>query len=192
MNTTITEPRTLNGVDLLVLRGTVAAITESPELAATNFRSSSRWEDDRRVITTVDAFAAGGSEHRRPAAHAVPTDLPEGLMGSDRGPSPLELATSALGACLATTLVAHASIRGIRLEAVEVQVSGAIDLRGTLDLAQVRPGFEGLQVTIQVESELSEDALTSFADEVVPLSPMLDLFLRGAPIATRIQSRGQR
>jgi hypothetical protein len=47
-------------------------------------------------------------------------------------------------------------------------------------------------VTIQVESELSEDALTSFADEVVPLSPMLDLFLRGAPIATRIQSRGQR
>jgi uncharacterized OsmC-like protein len=192
MNNTTSEPRVLNGVDLLVLGETVAAITESPELAATNFQSSSQWDDDRRVTTTIDAFNAGGSEHRRPAAHAVVTDLPEALMGTDRGPSPLELATSALGACIATTLVAHASSRRIRLKRLEVQVSGAVDLRGILNLAHVRPGFEGLQVEIRLEADLTEEELTSFAEETLPLSPVLDLFLRGAPVAARFRVEGKR
>ena len=139
------------------------------------------------MTTTVDSFDVAGSEHRRPAPHSVLTDLPEALMGTDRGPSPLELATASLGACIATTLVAHASSRLIRLKALKVQVSGAVDLRGILKLADVRPGFEGLQVEIQLEADLSEEELTRFAEETLPLSPMLDLFLRGAPVATRLQ-----
>jgi uncharacterized OsmC-like protein len=192
MSTTTSDPKSINGVDLVVLDETVAAITERPELGATNFQSCSQWNDNRCVTTTIDAFDAGGSAHRRPVAHTVVTDLPEALLGTDRGPLPLELATSAVGACNATTLVAHASMRGVCLQALEVQVSGNVDLRGVLKLADVRPGYAGLHVEIRMEADRSEEELKSFVEETLPLSPVLDLFRRGAPIATQLRVKGTR
>lgn len=187
MHNTTSEACTINGVDLTVFGETVAAIAQTPDLAATVFRSSSRWDDDCRVITTIGNVVAVGNEHRRPTAHVVVTDRPEALNGSGHGPSALELAMSALGACIATTLVAHASSRRIHLRSLEVRMSGAVDLRGVLRLADVRPGFDSLVASIGVEAELSESELRSFVEETLPLSPVLDLFQRGAPVRTELR-----
>lgn len=192
MNHTSTSPNVstiVNGVDVSALGETVAAIAKQPVLGATTFRSTSDWQDDRQVVTTIDDFAGGGAEHRRPSAHELITDLPEALMGTDRGPSPLELAVSALGSCIATTLVAHASSREIRLDGLRVNVSGPVDLRGMLNLADVRPGYAGLELEVDVSADMPEADLDQFVHETLPRSPVLDLFLNGVPVTTRVEAR---
>lgn len=174
---------TLNGFDLDTLNGTISAIREKPELGAVTFRSASQWSDDRRVNTSIESFAAGGTEQRRPAAHNVRTDLPHALMGTDEGPSPLEVALSALSACVTTTLVAHAALKGFEIRSLSVKASGDVDLRGILSIAEVRSGYRALRLHIDLDSDVPADQVASFIDDAVHLSPMFDLFRHGTEIA---------
>jgi organic hydroperoxide reductase OsmC/OhrA len=58
-------------------------------------------------------------------------DEPELLAGNDSAPNPLEFILHAMAACLTITIVYHAAVRGIAIEAVESQLEGDIDVRMT-------------------------------------------------------------
>ena len=110
---TATQPNTINGIDRDALSKTIATIAASPDLGKATFRSASHWVDNRHVTTVIDQFSAAGGAHHRAARHQLDTDLPDPLMGTDIGPSPLEVALSALGSCVATTVTVHAAAKSI-------------------------------------------------------------------------------
>ncbi len=181
----MTTTTTINGIDVAALRGTIQAIDENPTLGAARFRSTSEWHDDRRVSTSIQDFTAAGSEHSRPQAHVIPTDLPTALLGTDQGPAPLEVALAALTSCVTTTIVAHASAKGIELEAVRVNVNGDLDLRGFLNLSdEVRKGYQQLDLSVSIRSGLSKEELETFVHSALRFSPVLDLFQCGTEILT--------
>ena len=182
MSTSQTTPRVLNGIDVDALNQTIAAVGEQPELGATTFRADCRWIDSRRIATTIDGFAAAGGEHRRPAAHELTTDLPEALAGTDAGPSPLELALSALGSCVTATLAVYAAAKGITLRSASVALAGDLDLRGFLNIAEVRAGYERLKLEIALDVDLPADDVASFVDSGLRSSPVLDLFRCGTEV----------
>jgi uncharacterized OsmC-like protein len=184
MTSSRTAQRILNGIDVDALKQTIAAVGEQPELGATTFRADCRWVDSRRVATTIDAFTAVGGEHQRPAPHSLLTDLPEALAGTDQGPSPLEVALSALGSCVAATLVVHAAAKGITLRSANVALSGDLDLRGFLNLAEVRAGYQRLRMKIEVDADLPDDEIASFVESGLRFSPVLDLFRCGTEVET--------
>ena len=184
MSTSQTTPRVLNGIDVDALNQTIAAVREQPELGATTFRADCRWIDSRRIATTIDGFTAAGGEHQRPTAHELTTDLPEALAGTDAGPSPLELALSALGSCVTATLAVYAAAKGITLRSASVALAGDLDLRGFLNIAEVRTGFERVHLNIAIDGDLPEDELASFVDSALRFSPVLDLFRRVTAIET--------
>lgn len=178
----------INGVDVAVLEDAVAAIEKSPELGAVRFRASSEWVHDRRVQSSIRSYRASGAEHDRPEPHRIPTDLPTGIMGTDQGPSPLELALAALTSCVATTIVAQASVQGIALQSVNVGVEGDFDLRGVLNLSdEVRKGYEQLTLAVAVRADLSDEACAAFAADAMEASPMLDLFRHGTRIRAELR-----
>lgn len=177
MNTTI------NGFDVHALRETIQTIDNSPELGEASFRSVSEWQEDRRVLSSIRTFTAAGADHDRPDAHELSTDLPTALLGTDRGPSPLELALTALTSCVTTTIVAHASARGIELDALRVQAVGNLDLRGFLDLSKdVRKGYRRLRLEVSIRGGLEQMELEEFVNSAVRFSPVLDLFQNGAAV----------
>jgi uncharacterized OsmC-like protein len=186
MSTSQTTPRVLNGIDVDALNQTIAAVGEQPELGATTFRADCRWIDSRRIATTIDGFSAAGGEHRRPAAHELTTDLPEALAGTDAGPSPLELALSALGSCVTATLAVHAAAKGITLRSASVALTGDLDLRGFLNIAEVRVGYERLKLEIALDVDLPADEVASFVDSGLRFSPVLDLFRCGTEVEAAV------
>ncbi|MFV1996334.1 MAG: alpha/beta fold hydrolase [Verrucomicrobiales bacterium] len=85
-------------------------------------RKSARVGDNRVVVRTV----AGGYRSQVLAnGHTLVADEPLSAGGTDAGPSPYELLSSALGACTTMTLRMYADRKGWPLEAAEVSVRHA-------------------------------------------------------------------
>lgn len=68
----------------------------------------------------------------------------------------MEHLLNALAACMTTSLVAHAAVRGILIEALESELEGDIHLRGFLGLDEDVPkGFVNTRVKFRVKSDQS-------------------------------------
>ena len=60
---------------------------------------------------------------------ATEADDPPNLAGHDEAPNPVEHLLHALASCLTTSMVAHAAVRGIAIEALESELEGDRDCR---------------------------------------------------------------
>ena len=91
----------------------------------------------------------------------------------------MEYLLHALATCLTGTLVNHAAVRGIEIEAVESSYKGDMDVRGLFGLADdVRKGFNKVTVNMRVKSEASVNELT----EMALFSPVYDVISRSLPV----------
>jgi uncharacterized OsmC-like protein len=91
----------------------------------------------------------------------------------------MEYLLHALATCLTGTLVNHAAVRGIEIEAVESAYTGDMDIRGLFGLSDdVRKGFNKVTVNMRVKSEASAEELT----ELALYSPVYDIVSRSVPV----------
>jgi uncharacterized OsmC-like protein len=91
----------------------------------------------------------------------------------------MEYVLHALATCLTGTLVYHAAVRGIRIEAVESSYKGDMDVRGLFGLADdVRKGFNKVAVNMRVKSEASVEELT----ELALYSPVYEMVSQSLPV----------
>ena len=189
MTTLKNSPRITNGINVTALGEIVATIKQQPELGASKFHSESRWDDNRRVTTTVDDFAIGGRELARRHPHRIDTDVPTTMTGNDHGPTPTELSLGALGACVTTTLVTHAAFKDIQLDSLQVRVEGDIDLRGFLGISdEVRVDCHKVRIDVQIVAALPEAQLREFVVSASRFAPVLDLYRRGTEVEIAINS----
>ena len=56
-------------------------------------------------------------------------DEPPILAGNDQGANPVEYLLRALAGCMMTTMVYHAAVEGIRIDELEMDLEGDLDLR---------------------------------------------------------------
>ena len=55
---------------------------------------------------------------------------------------------------MTTTMVYHAAVRGIKLEEVESELEGDLDLRGFFGISdEVRPGYQEIRVNFKVKTD---------------------------------------
>jgi len=147
----------VNGVDLGILSGTVAAITEAPALGQCHFRVTNTWLGGSKNRSTVTGFYGAGQENSHQQAYVLDADEPPVLAGSDEAPNPVEHLLNALAACITTSIVAHAAVRGIAIEELECHVEGDLDLRGFLGIdAHVAKGFTDIRVDYKVKADVDD------------------------------------
>ena len=95
----------------------------------------------------------------------------EGVGGPGRAPCSGDLLLGALAACLQITMQMVASAMGLALERAAVEVSGELDLRGTLGLDRDAPvGYRN------VACELSASAPGATADQLARLAELTRRF----------------
>ena len=157
-NTQQQDPRSeaanvVNGVDLEVLGGTVGAVKAEPELGVCRFRASNSWVDGARNESRVTGFYGAGQEIAHRQAFTMVADEPPILAGNDDGANPVEHLLHELASCLTTAMVAHAAVRGIRIEAMESELEGDLDLNGFLGLNPNTPkGYTDIRAKFRVDA----------------------------------------
>ena len=79
----------------------------------------------------------------------------------------------------------HAAARGIRIESVESQLEGDVDLRGFLGLSdEVRKGFQKIRVRFAVKSDASREQL----QELTKFSPVYDTIANPVSVSVSIET----
>jgi uncharacterized OsmC-like protein len=84
---------------------------------------------------------------------AVPLGVHRALGGLHDAPTPGDILCAAFAACQDSSVRMVANILGITLESLEVEVSGDVDVRGTLAIdAQVPVGFQAMRCVVRLKA----------------------------------------
>ena len=177
--------RYVNGVNLDVLGETVGAIKQDPGLGVSRFRASNRWVDGAHNRSQVDGFYAARQEIAHKQVFTLSADEPPILAGNDDGANPVEHLLHALASCLTTSMIAHAAVRGIEIEALEAELEGDIDLNGFLGLNPQTPkGYTAIRARYRVKAAAEDlEAIESLAT----FSPVFNTLTGGVPIEFDLQ-----
>lgn len=157
MTTSTTQ---LNSVDIAAVGALAQAIQEEPDKAATTWKASVTWDGGFRTTTTIRDF--------EPFA----TDEPEELGGTDTAPNPVEQLIGSLGACLAIGYAANATVAGIRIDSLRIDVEGELNLEVFLGLKPGHAGYDSLRATVHIETDADEATVADLHDKVVNSSPV--------------------
>ena len=146
-----------------------------PESAVMAFESASRLQEGLRSEAAL-------------RQHRLVVDEPEALGGADAGPNPVELILAALGTCQEITYRAYATALGIPLDNVAVKLTGTIDLKGFFAVDErVRPGYQRISGTVQLQSSASEAELEQLRLAVNAHCPVLDIIANPVPVQLDLQ-----
>lgn len=173
----------VNGVDVDQIIGTIDAVRAAPALAKFTFRISNRWIDGGQNRTTIRGFWGAGAENDR-EPFVLDSDEPYLMFGEDQAPNPIEYLMHALAACVTTSFVYQAAMRGVRIEAMESHIEGDIDMQGMFGASDdVRNGFENLNVCLRVKADCSAEMLEELCGMTRRRSPVLDVVSRPVSVS---------
>jgi uncharacterized OsmC-like protein len=139
-----------------------ATVKENPQAAKAVFRA-----------TTVSSIEGFTTTSRVRGFHLL-LDEPKDLGGNDTGPNPVEAVLAALGSCQAIVYRAYAAALGLRIDRVEVETKGHLDLHGFLGLGDVRAGFDRVEFATRIVSPEPEGRIRELARLVEEHCPVLD------------------
>lgn len=157
------------------IEGLKQAVTADPAAARAVFRAV--------TVSTTDALSTDSTIR----GFGIRLDEPPELGGSNSGPNPVEAVLAALGSCQAIIYRAYASALGLRLDRVEIDARGYLDVRGFLGLAPVPPGFERVTFAARVVSPEPAEKIKQLADLVARHCPVLDILRTPLEVAGTFQ-----
>ena len=174
----------VNGVAVDQLFSTIDAVKATPSIAKFKFRVHNQWATGSQNRSCATAFSGANQELSHPKPFTLEADEPAILLGKDLAANPVEYLLHALASCLTTSMVYHASARGIRIDKVESSFEGDLDLRGFLELdPAVRKGYQGIRARFKIGADVPDDQLQEIVSLGTGHSPVYDSLLNGVPIA---------
>lgn len=183
------EPRTsaVNGIDVDVLQETVQAIANEPALGACRFRATNKWQGGARNSSAVEGFYGAKQEIAHKQKFVFHADEPPILAGNDDAANPVEHLLHALAACVTTSMVAHAAVRGIHIEELESELEGDIDLNGFLGLdPNVPRGYTDIRVKFRVKTDAEN---IEQLKRLTEYSPVFNTITQGANVDIQVQAK---
>ena len=177
----------LNGVNVSAVKELIGVLSEQQDLAKSKFRISNKWINGGHNRSTITDFYGGGKDISHKEPFILDADEPPILAGEDKGANPVEHLLNALAACMTTTMVYHAAARGIKLEEVESELEGDLDLRGFLAISDdVRSGYQNIRVKFKVKTDAENvERLKALSR----LSPVYDVVSKGTRVNVQIEKK---
>lgn len=186
----IERGKMINGVDVKMVNDAVEALKNDPGLAKFKFRIKNKWMSGGHNQTAVGKFYGLKQENAHQKTFEMEADEPPALAGTDLGANPVEHLLNALAACVTSTMVYHAALRGIRIDALESELEGDIDLRGFLGISgEVRRGYENIRINFRIKTdEANLDKLKALSK----LSPVFDVTTKGTKVDIAVERMEER
>jgi len=184
MNSPMTTAKlTRNGLDVGQMTDTVAVLREDPGLARFEFRARNRWITGGENRSSIrDFFGCGAEDTSRQQTFEYTNGEPPVLLGNNEGANPVEYLLHALAGCVTTTVVLHATARGINIRKLSTELAGTIDLQGLLALGDVMPGYQGIRIRLQIEADCTDAELDDLLGFAQAHSPVCTTVCRPVPV----------
>lgn len=161
----------LNGISVADLNQVPQTLAEAPEQGILSFETRTSWLGGVRSRSEVTGFEAGGERFER--HHTIFSDEPPQIFGDDTAPNPQELLLSGIGACLSASYAMQATMAGITLHSLEIEVRGTLDLRGPLGLADVPRGYPEVGFRVFIDAEGTPEQIQALHEQAMLASPNL-------------------
>ena len=172
-----TSTSLVNDVDLEAVGALASKIADDPAAAATVWHADVHWSGAFRSEARIREFPP------------VPSDEPAALGGSDTAPNPVEQLLAALGNCLAVGYAANAAAAGIAIERLDIRLSGDLDLRAFLGLADGNAGFDTIRAEVDLVTDGPDDQRAELHERVVGTSPVGHTLARAVPVRIDLAPR---
>ncbi len=161
----------INDVDIAAVAGLAGKIQSEPAAAATTWKATVSWKGAFRSEVSIRDFVA------------VPSDEPASLGGNDTAPNPVEQLLGALGNCLAVGYAANATVLGIEINDLSIDLEGDLDLHTFLGLdPDGNAGYEAIRVSVDLDSNATAEQLAQLHSQVVGTSPVGHTLSRAVPV----------
>lgn len=174
----------LNGLNIQQMTETVAALKQDPGLAQFQFRARNTWVNGGENCSTIrDFYGAGSEDTSRSEPFRFTNGEPPVLLGNNEGANPVEFLLHALAGCVTTTLILHATARGIRIRSLSTELEGDMDLQGLLALdPDVSPGYRAIRIRMDIQADCSEEELQELLAITQAHSPVCNTVCRPVPV----------
>lgn len=175
------SPTIVNGINTDDLKALAAAVAADPAAGQTNWKVRSEWRGRTHNRSYIDGFGMGGEYVER--KFTIDVDEPEELGGSNRFPNPQEYLIAALNSCMMVGYAALCALNGIRLDHLEIETEGDIDLRGFLGLRDdITPGYESLKYTVRIKGDATAEQFEEIHRAVQKTSPNFNNIARAVQL----------
>lgn len=177
----------INGVNVDHIVNAVNAFVENKELANFKFHLKNKWIQGGHSQSKITSFFGASQENTHGNPFEISSDVHPIFAGKDKGANPLQHFLNSLAACLTTTIVYQAAVRGIKIEELESEIEGDIDFRGMLGISeQVRKGYENIRVNFKVKTDPEN---IEKLKELSTFSPLLDVARNGTNVLVNIERK---
>lgn len=140
-----------------------------------------------RIVFAAAGVAEGAVATRiRAGRHEWLIDEPAALAGDDAGTSPVEAALGALLACQTVVYRLYAQRLGLTIDSLELRAEGALDVRGLFGADDVRPGFAGVEIVVDIDGPHEAEQFDELRRVVDAHCPVHDLFSNPTPVTSRL------
>jgi uncharacterized OsmC-like protein len=164
----------LNGVDLERVERLTEQYRRDPASGRTGFGARVHWLGGYQTESAL-------GEHG-----PVRGDEPVELAGTDTGPTPEEMLLAAVGQCLAVGYAGAATARGIRIESLEIDVKGEVNLPAAYGVQEGNPGFDRIEVNVHLECDASREELEALHEKVVERAPIPNTVARPVQVDAKL------
>ena len=108
--------------------------------------------------------------------------------GTDAGASPIDHLFASLAGCIATTARIMATQKQITLNGMDIKVEGSLDTHVIYGKSmEGRPGVTGIQVSVGLDSSMSQIEQREFLEELRSRCPVWDTISAATPITLTVQ-----
>ncbi len=179
-----TDVNKINGVNTEELKNTCDLINKDASLAQAKFRAHNKWiNGGHNKIKIQSYYAAGEEQQTRIAPFEFDADEPPAFFGEDVGANPVEYLLTALSSCMTTSIIYHAAARGIKIENLESDFYGELDVRGFLGLSESIPkGYKKIEATFRVKTDSTVEEIS----DLYKFSPVYSMVSKAVPIDVKI------
>lgn len=150
----------LNGVDTHTMAILMRSLERSPEHADMSWRATVTWTGGLRSESRVRHF------------DPIVSDEPEAIGGTDEAPNPVEQLLAALGNCYAVGYAVNASLAGIEIRSLEIDLEGDLDLDVFIGVRPGQAGFRAIRANVRLDADADADALQVLHETVIGGSPV--------------------
>jgi uncharacterized OsmC-like protein len=174
-----------NGIPAAGLSELAHEIRDDPKQGIASYGVAVRWLSGTRAQVNTLPMTVGA--HRVSRDFSWMIDEPRQLGGANHAPNPQEVLLSGLGACLMVGFAVGATVMGIQLSTLEVEVRSTLDLAGFLDARKGAPvPMTGIEYTVRVDGDGTAEQYEQLRRQAEAHSPNAMSLLRGVPLSGRL------
>lgn len=175
-----------NGMPVSALSEFVNEVRATPEEGVAAYGVRAAWESATRLSITSQPMHLGGRAVARNFTWKI--DEPRQLLGTNHAPNPQEMLLSGVAACVSIAFMMGATARGVQVDSLEIEFTGALDLRGFMGVDGAKTtGFPELTYTLRVAADAPASVLEEIHRAALAHSPNAQTILKATPINGRLE-----